>query len=77
MRRLVLVLLVACSNDDEIRDKQAECDGIAADIRAKATSYGIPPQGACNNPSPTIQQNLASACAALTRCNADLEKLRD
>jgi len=50
----LLALLLGCSNDDEKADKQRECDQIAADIRTKAISYGIPAEGACRNPSPTI-----------------------
>lgn len=73
MRLLALAILVAaCSSDEDRERKQTECDKIAADIRAAAVASGVPPTGACNNPT---TPQFGDACAALQRCNAEVDAM--
>lgn len=69
---LLLMWLSACSSEDEKREKQEECDKIAADIRSAAAARGIAPEGICNNPSAT---DFKGACDRLRQCNKEVDEL--
>jgi hypothetical protein len=66
---LLIVAVAACSSDGRT---QADCDKIAADIRARAVEqYGQPAQGACNNPA--LKPQFDKACADLAACQAEVD----
>lgn len=71
---ITLLALTACSNDDERKKKEQECDSIAADIREKATTqYNQPAEGACSNPA--LKPFFDKACASLAKCQDELADL--
>lgn len=74
---LSIAISLGCgASSGDIDAKQKQCDAIAATIADKAVNeYGIPAQGACNNPSVTAQ--FAGACAQLAQCQKELADLKD
>jgi len=52
---------------------QSKADEVAQNIRVNAGKYGIPAQGACNNPTPSIQANFANACSTLRSNNENID----
>jgi hypothetical protein len=69
---LLFGLCIAACADDEREKKQAECDQIAAEISAHATTKGEPTTAACNNPA---LPEVKPACDRLAKCNSDADKL--
>jgi hypothetical protein len=72
---VLVAVLVACSSEEDRREKQRECDAIADDIRTTATQRGLNTQGVCSNTNPSVQQDFGPKCRDLKRCNDELDAL--